>query len=134
MELHIPALLFPVVSLFFIAFTTRFLGLSAVVRQLLLRLEQERKAGLPHRGLILQVRNLFERIKLIRLAQLLALGTILSGALSMGLLHTGATKTGEGAFVLGLCFLVASVAVSVYEIYLSVGALEIELKKSEIWD
>jgi hypothetical protein len=134
MNITIPALLFPVVSLFFIAFTTRFLGLSAVARQLLQKLEAERANGQPHRHLIMQVRNLFERIKLIRLAQIMALGVILCATISMGLIHHDTRGIGEAFFVSGLFLLIASVAVSVYEIYLSVGALEIELKKAEIWD
>jgi hypothetical protein len=134
MQITTPALLFPVVSLFFISFTTRFLGLSSVTRHLMDKIEKERAAGNSHRHLILQVRNLFERIKLIRLAQLLSLGTILSGTISMGLIQHGFLRSGEAFFVLGLHFLIASVAGSVYEIYLSVGALEIEMKKAEIFD
>jgi hypothetical protein len=134
MQITTPALLFPVVSLFFISFTTRFLGLSSVTRHLMDKIEKERAAGNTHRHLILQVRNLFARIKLIRLAQLMSLATILCGTISMGLIQNGMPKSGEAFFVNGLCFLIVSVAVSVYEIYLSVDALEIELKKSEIFD
>lgn len=131
-ELHIPALLFPVVSLFFIAFTTRFLGLSTVCRQLLQRLEKEKQDAHPCQHIILQLHNLRKRIRLIQLTQILALGTIMSATISMGLIHQGWAMTGTYIFLLALSFLIASVSISVYETFLSIGALDIEYAHADI--
>lgn len=134
MEIHTPALLFPVVSLFFIAFTTRFLGLAAVSRQLFQRLIQEKANDDDSSATEAQLKNLRGRIQLLRGTQLMGLLTLLGAALSMAAIYGGNQAAGASLFFVSISTLITSVLISVVEVFQSAGAIEIEFKQHKIGD
>ncbi len=84
MNINVPALIFPAISLLFIAYTTRFLGLTGVARALLREHLADPK---PHSEA--QLVNIRHRLHLIRRMQLLGLASIILAALSMGAIVNG---------------------------------------------
>ena len=82
LDISTPALLFPAVSLLFLSFTNRFLHLAALIRHL-------------HRdwlkdcdeSLLGQIKNIRQRLKLIRWMQLLGALSLLLCVISMMLLY-----------------------------------------------
>jgi Na+/melibiose symporter-like transporter len=81
LDLTTPALLFPAISLFMLAFTQRFLALASLVRQLNEQYRQTKQAKLEK-----QIHNLRQRIYLIRNTQFLAVSSFFCCVLCMALL------------------------------------------------
>lgn len=124
----IPALIFPAISLLFLAYTNRFLGLTAVARGML----KEHLAD-PQPHWEVQLINIRKRLHLIRRMQLLGLGSILLAALSMGLMFFNAPWN-LGAHTLGaslICF-ISSLGICVHEIKLSIDAIEVEFRRGKV--
>lgn len=124
LQIHVPALIFPVVSLLFIAFTSRFLGLSSVIRTLVDRYRAD-----PDPGTAAQLSNLMRRIRIIRAAQLAGLISIILASGSTMALFFDWSRTGAALFVSAVVCLVVALALCVRETFLSVGALEIECQR-----
>src|SRR5512141_2772733 len=97
LNIAIPALIFPAISLLFISYTTRFLGLTGVARAML----REHLAD-PQPHWEVQLVNLRHRLHLIRRMQLLGLAAIILAALSMGAIVNGFEGVGQGIFVASL--------------------------------
>jgi hypothetical protein len=123
----IPALIFPAISLLFIAYTTRFLGLTAVARGML---REHLAAPQPHWEA--QLVNIRHRLHLIRKMQLLGLAAILLAALSMGAIVNGFALTAQGVFVASLACFIASLGICVHEIKLSIDAIEVEFRRAKV--
>ncbi len=124
----IPALLFPAISLLFLAYTNRFLGLTAVARGIM---REHLASPQPHWEV--QLINIRRRLKLIRTMQVLGLGSILLAAISMGLLAFRVPMhSGEIALAGALICLVSSLAVCVHEIKLSIDAIEVEFRRANV--
>lgn len=121
-DIGTPALLFPAISLLLLAYTNRFLALAALIRQLHGRY-QEGQDG----RLVRQIANLRQRVRLIRLMQELGVLSLLLCVIAMGLLFADSPWAGHATFGLSLLMLLASLAVSVREIHISVGALNLQL-------
>ena len=121
-----PALLFPTISLIMLAYTNRFLGLSTVIRNLRDRYD-ERKDPLISR----QIDNLRRRVVIIRNMQILGALSLLLCIVCMLVLLGGAADAGKVIFVLSLLLMAASLALSIRELQMSVGALEINLSDME---
>jgi hypothetical protein len=121
-----PALLFPAISLFMLAFTNRFLSLGSRIRSLhdhfLLSEEESARK---------QISNLRKRIYMIRQMQGLGVLSMLSCILSMICLVEDWTLAGEVLFGVSLALLMASLWVSFLEIRISVNALDILLEDME---
>jgi hypothetical protein len=124
LQIHVPALIFPVVSLLFIAFTSRFLGLSSVIRNLVDRYRTDSSPGTAA-----QLGNLMHRIRIIRAAQLAGLISIILASASTVALFFECTAAGAVLFVVAVISLIVSLALCVRETFLSVGALEIECQR-----
>ncbi|ADI13446.1 DUF2721 domain-containing protein [Truepera radiovictrix] len=126
LDLTTPALLFPAISLLLLAYTSRFLTLATLIRELHKRyLEGEGAAVLG------QISNLRRRVQLIRAMQALGVLSFFGCVFSMFLLFIGAETLGQGVFGLSLLLLMVSLALSVWEIQMSVGALDLQLQDLE---
>jgi hypothetical protein len=123
----VPALIFPAISLLFLAYTNRFLGLTAVARKMLAAHLAEAQ---PHWEV--QLINIRRRLHLIRQMQMMGLGSIILAALSMGALVNAFERLGQGLFVCSLVCFIGSMGICVHEIKLSIDAIEVEFKRAKI--
>lgn len=121
-----PALLFPAISLFMLAFTNRFLSLGSRVRSLH---DHFRQCG--DESVRKQISNLRKRIYMIRQMQGLGVLSMLSCILSMVCLVEDWMLAGQILFGLSLALLMASLWISFLEIRISVNALDILLEDME---
>jgi hypothetical protein len=121
-----PALLFPAVSLLFLAYTNRFLHLAALVRQLH-RDWVERQDDC----LRAQIDNMRRRLALIRWMQLLGAVSILLCVVAMVAVMLEANLTGWIAFFAALLFMGGSLLCLILEVACSGGALKILLDRVE---
>ena len=119
-----PALLFPAISLLLLAYTNRYLTIAGLIRDLFSESKQENNA--IYNG---QIANLRKRINIIKNMQILGVLSFFFCVLTMLLLFLGLTFAGEIIFGLSLALLLFSLALSIYEITISVGALNILLDR-----
>lgn len=118
-----PALLFPTISLLLLAYTNRFLALAQLVRGLRQRYAEQKQASV-----LAQIHNLRRRLFLIRNMQWLACAGLLLAVVCMFALFAGDERVAEIVFGASLILLIGSLAISVYEIHISVDALALELQ------
>ncbi len=123
----IPALIFPAISLLFLAYTNRFLGLTGVARKMLAE-----HIATPQPHWEVQLINIRRRLHLIRKMQILGLASIILAALSMGAMVHDFPNEGLLLFASSLACFVASMSVCVYEIKLSIDAIEVEFKRAKV--
>lgn len=121
-----PALLFPAISLFMLAFTNRFLSLGARIRNLHDTYRQDRDDSVRK-----QIRNLRKRVHMIRNMQGLGVLSMCACVLSMICLFEDMILAGQVLFALSLLFLLSSLFISFLEIKISVHALDILLEDLE---
>lgn len=121
-----PALLFPAISLLLLAYTNRFLTLAGLIRRLHAEY-QDRPSG----AVLGQIKNLRTRVGLIKHMQELGILSLLLCVVCMFLLFGGEVTAGKWVFGISLLLLIASLALSVREIHISVNALNIQLSDLE---
>ena len=127
LNLETPALLFSATSLILLAYTNRFLAIATIVRGLKKRYDEE------HRKIILkQIQNLNKRVNLVRIMQLFGVMSLFFSVFSMLLLFFNLNSWGIIAFGISLLLLLLSLGVSMWEINISVKALEIHLGNLKI--
>lgn len=128
MELNLttPALLFPAISLLLLAYTNRFLTLATIIRNL-----YDRYHSVPNENLLAQIGNLRYRIYLIRNMQIFGVLSLLFCVISMFALFAGWIVGGQWTFGLALILMMMSMAVSLRELQISVGALDLLLADME---
>ena len=128
MELNLttPALLFPAISLLLLAYTNRFLTLATIIRNL-----YDRYHSVPNENLLAQISNLRYRIYLIRNMQIFGVLSLLFCVISMFALFAGWIVGGQWTFGLALILMMMSMAVSLRELQISVGTLELLLADME---
>nr|WP_210147181.1 DUF2721 domain-containing protein [Shewanella sp. WXL01] len=119
-SLTTPALLFPAISLLLLAYTNRFFSLAALIRSLSQTNEP------VHQN---QIKNLKQRITIIRRMQETGVSSFALCVLCMILIYIGFNKVGSLVFGLSLLLLLYSLILSVIEIRISVDALNIHLKE-----
>ena len=124
MEINLttPALLFPAISLLLLAYTNRFLTLATLIRNLHGKYKEQ-----PDERIWGQLKNLRLRVKLIRNMQVLGVLSLLLCVVCMFLIFAGNIMYAEYIFGVSLILLIASLAVSAWEIQISVRALNIQL-------
>ncbi|MGJ8670287.1 MAG: DUF2721 domain-containing protein [Oceanococcus sp.] len=115
-------LLFPAISLLMLAYTNRFLGLASVARHIV-GIYREK----PHPRLKFQVENLRQRLALIRLTQAMGIMSLLCCTLSLISLFVWQQALAQICFAASLLLMLASLAVSLKEIWLSGRAINAEL-------
>ncbi len=126
LTLTTPALLFSAISLILLAYTNRFLAYASVVRSLHAQFKSQ-----SNNLLIGQINNLRKRLKLTRSMQILGISSLLLCVLCMFLIYVNAQTWAEAIFGIALLLLIASLALSVREIQISVRALDLHLSDME---
>ena len=119
-DLTTPALLFSAISLIMLAYTNRFLSYAGLVRAL--------KDQKSHSSVTAaQIANLRKRLYLTRAMQVTGIASLLLCVVSMFFIYIQLYLASVYIFGFALILLIISLAISVYEIYISVKALEIHL-------
>ena len=126
LTLTTPALLFSAVSLILLAYTNRFLSYAQLVRTL-----KEQHLQHPSKVTRAQIDNLHRRLHLTRTMQALGVSSLFLCVVTMFLLYVGLVLLSAYVFGAALLLLIASLGVSLWEIQISVRALEIHLKDME---
>lgn len=126
MEISVPALLFPAISLLLLAYTNRFLGLSGVIR----KLYEDYKTA-PDPKILRQIANLRRRVALIRSMQGVGVGSLFLCVLCMFLIYFGLHTVAHAVFGVSLLCLLLSLGLSITEIRMSSDALNILLADME---
>ena len=119
LTLTTPALLFSAISLIMLAYTNRFLAYAAVVRSL-----HEKYQKKKDDNLILQIKNLRQRLYLTRSMQIFGISSLLLCVITMFLIYVKQHIIAVWVFVLALILLILSLALLIREIQISVKALE----------
>lgn len=124
--MNTPALFFPAISLLMLAYTNRFLGLANIIRNL----HAAWKAS-PDPIYVEQIRNLRRRLRLIRDMQTLGILALFFCVVCMFLLFRGHVLAANIVFGASQLLMLASLGVSIWEIQLSGGALDLHLRDME---
>ena len=124
MQLNVstPALLFPAISLLFLAYTNRFLHLASLVRTL--HRDRREKCDESVRR---QIDNLRRRVGFIRWMQLFGAAGLIACVVSMVAILFEAQLFGLAALCIALAAMAASLVTLIVEVYISGGALQIML-------
>lgn len=126
LTLTTPALLFPAISLLLLAYTNRFLHLAQLSRNL-----YSQYLNNPEKVVLLQLKNLRKRINIIRNMQVMGSAGFLFSVLCMLFLFRNWMILAKLFFTASLGLLIISLALSVWEIYISVNALNFQLEDME---
>jgi hypothetical protein len=128
MEINLttPALLFPAISLLLLAYTNRFLTIATLIRNLHGRFKEN-----PDAGIWGQIKNLRLRVKLIRNMQVFGVLSLLLCVVCMFVIFAGNIALAEYIFGVSLILLIVSLAISAWEIQISIQALNIQLSDIE---
>jgi hypothetical protein len=121
-----PALLFPAISLLLLAYTNRFLTIATIIRNLHDRYKNEATDNL-----LGQIANLRYRTYLIRNMQIAGVLSLLFCVISMFALFAGWVIAGQWTFAIALILMIVSMAISLRELQISVGALDLLLSELE---
>ncbi len=125
--LSTPALLFPTVSLLMLAYTNRFLTLATIIRGL----HDRYKSSDDDDNLLGQIANLRYRVYLIRNMQIFGVLSLLFCVISMFALFAGWVIAGQWSFGIALILMIVSMLISLRELQISVGALDLLLVELE---
>ena len=123
LTLTTPSLLFSAVSLILLAYTNRFISYASLVRTLK---EKHQQTHDPKN--VAQIANLRKRLYLTRSMQILGLLSLLFCVVSMFFIYISWQIIAAWIFGIGLLLLAASLCVCIWEINISVNALEIHLQ------
>lgn len=128
MEINLttPALLFPTVSLLMLAYTNRFLTIATIIRNL-----HDRYRENQSENLLGQIANLRYRTYLIRNMQIFGVLSLLACVVSMFALFAGWIQAGQWSFAVALILMIVSMLISLRELTISVGALDLLLSELE---
>lgn len=121
-----PALLFPTVSLLMLAYTNRFLTLATIIRSLHDRYHTNRDDNL-----LGQIENLRYRVRLIRSMQIYGVLSLIFCVVSMFALFAGWIEGGQWSFAIALILMIVSLGISLRELQISGGALDLLLRDME---
>lgn len=121
-----PALLFPAISLLLLAYTNRFLTLATLIRSLHKAYKEN-----PNNILLGQIKNMRKRVHLIKHMQGVGVASLAVCVICMFLLFSGNELWGKYTFGLSLVLLLISLVLSLWEITISVDALELHLNDIE---
>jgi len=123
LDLTTPSLLFSAISLILLAYTNRFISYASVVRGL-----KESHQKTPDPRNLAQINNLRKRLYLIRSMQILGILSLLFCVISMFFIYVSWQIPAAWIFGFALLLLAASLCVCIWEINISVKALEIHLQ------
>ncbi len=117
-----PAILFSTVSLLYVAYTTRFVAISNLIRSLKTRFDETKD-----QSILKQISNLRTRVLLIRNMQFAGITSLILSVITIIFIYIEEQKVGFVLFGLSLLFLVYSMLLAAREIWISVHSLNIEL-------
>ena len=123
LDLTTPSLLFSAISLILLAYTNRFLSYASVVRALK---EKHQQTHDPKD--IAQIANLRKKLYLTRSMQILGILSLLLCVIAMFFIYVSWQIFAAWIFGIALLLLAASLCVCIWEINISVKALEIHLE------
>ena len=123
LDLTTPSLLFSAISLILLAYTNRFLSYASVVRALK---EKHQQTHDPKD--IDQIANMRKRLYLTRSMQILGILSLLLCVIAMFFIYVSWQVFAAWIFGIALLLLAASLCVCIWEINISVKALEIHLE------
>jgi len=118
-----PALLFPAISVLFLAYANRYLAIAKRTRELHSLYNETQNVFLKE-----QVSSLRKRINLIIAMQLLAVTGIVFCVITIGLIFIGYPILASYIFLSAMLLIVLSLLVSIWELLISTQALNIELE------
>jgi len=124
MELNLttPALLFPAISLLLLAYTSRFLALAALMRELYARYKAH-----PDQRIKGQIKSLRYRIGIIRNMQVFGVASFVGCVICMIVLFIGLLSLGKWIFAGSLLLLLISLGLSLREVQVSIDALTLQM-------
>ena len=122
-EISTPALLFPAISLLLLAYTNRFLTTGQIIRSISHQAREHEELELAG-----QIKNLKKRLELTKWMQFFGVVSILMCTISMFSLFLGFYDLGKKVFGLSLITMCLSLFISLWEVYISSNALNLELK------
>lgn len=125
LTIQTPAVLFPAISLLLIAYTNKFLAIANLIRNLSSDYTKRSEAERPL--LLRQIASLRRRVMLIRWMQAAGVASILCCVLTMFALYAQWQTSAKVVFALALLLMIASLVLSLIEIFLSAGALRMVL-------
>jgi hypothetical protein len=123
LSIETPALLFSATSLILLAYTNRFLTIAQIVRGLKKSYEDNK-----NKSILLEIKNLNLRLKLIRWKQLFGVMCLFLSVFAMLLLFFNQQIISIYFFGASLLSLLISLAISFWEISISVHALKVHLE------
>jgi hypothetical protein len=123
LSIETPALLFSATSLILLAYTNRFLTIAQIVRSLKKNYDEKQ-----NKSILIEIKNLNLRLTLIRYMQLFGVFCLFLSVFAMLLLYVGENTIGIYLFGLSLFSLLISLAISFWEISISVKALQVHLQ------
>ncbi len=121
-DMTTPALLFPAVTLLMLAYTNRFNTLASIIRHLHEKYQKQRD-----KNLLAQISNLRYRVYLIRNMQICGVLSLLLCMVSMFALFENWLLLGQWLFASALILMIISMGISLRELQVSVGALDLLL-------
>ena len=122
-EISTPALLFPAVSLLLLAYTNRFLATASLIRLLSNQARTQMNCEVTA-----QIENLKRRLELTKWMQFFGVLSIILCTISMFGLFLEFYEIGKKVFGLSLVVMCFSLLLSLWEVYISTNALNMELK------
>lgn len=124
-----PALLFSTISLLLLAYTNRFLALASLIRGL-----HSRYIETKDKNIFKQIKNLRTRVLLIRNMQAFGILSLFLCVFCMFLLFLGEIYLGKIVFSVSLVLMMISLALSLWEIQISVMALHLQIGDLEQYE
>jgi hypothetical protein len=119
-----PALLFSAISLLILAYTNKFLALAALIRQLIEQYEHKNDINV-----LKQINNFQIRLSVIKYTQVFGVISFLFCVISMFFIFVKWIIPAEVVFGISLIAMFISLLLSLQEIFISIGALNIELNR-----
>lgn len=126
LTLTTPALLFSAISLIMLAYTNRFLAYAVVIRSL-----HDKYLEKKDHILIKQIKNIKRRLYLTRSMQIFGILSLLLCVLTMFLIYIQQQTIAIWVFGAALILLIISLAFLIWEIQISVKALEHHIRDIE---
>lgn len=117
-----PALLFSAITLLMLAFTNRFLAVANLIRQFISAYYEK-----PDENIFKQITNFRIRLKLIKYTQAFGVLSFLFCVICMFFILLLQVEIAKAIFAFSLVLLMISLLFSLYEIFISIGALKLEL-------
>jgi hypothetical protein len=122
-EITTPALLFPAITILFLAYSNRFLTIATRIREKHADFNKTRSPVAEK-----QIASFRLRLRFIVAMEMFAVLGIISCTVAMGLIFFSLQQAGNFAFATSILFIILSLLASIMELIFSTRALNIELE------